>query len=235
VSRLFVALMLLPVAWIGIYLAADRVLSPPSGGAVADNVALECGELLVEPDRGPVFEAASTRVMLALDEEWHEHFGDDAAQVARSLLVETGGLFRSVDIHLLPIGVTNWESPDAIDDAEELLVVVRETVDLEDADIVIALTAQNLSGADGEAEVGGRYAIIEQHPGHPERDAFVLAHEIAHLFGATHGCELPGHEGVLASQGFDEPELICPCTRQLLEQNAARFHEVVETIEGGSE
>ena len=74
----------------------------------------------------------------------------------------------------------------------------------------------------------------EHHEQQPEKAEFVLAHEIAHLFGATHGCDLADHEGVLASQGFDEPELICPCTRQLLEANAARFHEQAEPPEATS-
>jgi len=225
-----VVLVLLPVVWFGTYVASAQLL-PANAPTSEASGAAECGRLLVQPDDGIVFHAASTRVVLALDEEWRERFGEDSTQVARALLVEAGGLFRRVDIHLLPIRVADWESPGQYTTAEQLLQVVRESVDRGDADIVVALTAQSLYGADGRAEVGGRYALIEQHPGHPERDAFVLAHEIAHLFGATHGCDLPGHDGVLATAGFAEPGLICPCTRQLLESNAARFHQQAEAIE----
>lgn len=172
--------------------------------------------------------------MLALDEEWQARFGGEAAAVARSLLADAGALFRSVNIHLLPVRVDVWESPDSQTTALELLEAVRESIDRADADIVIALTAQSLAGADGRAEVGGRHALIEHHVEHPERDMFVLAHEIAHLFGATHGCDLAGHEGLLASKGFDEPGLICACTRELLEANAARFHEQARPLENSS-
>jgi hypothetical protein len=29
----------------------------------------------------------------------------------------------------------------------------------------------------------------------------------------------------MAEQGFEEPDLVCPCTRQILETNADRFHQ----------
>jgi hypothetical protein len=29
----------------------------------------------------------------------------------------------------------------------------------------------------------------------------------------------------MAKRGFQEPDLICPCTRQVLERNADRFHQ----------
>lgn len=230
--RVLVAVVLLPAAWAGVYAAAGQLQAPSAPPPTED--ASECGRLLVEPADGPVFHAASTRVVLALDEEWRERFGEDATRMARSLLADAGALFRSVDIHLLPVRVEAWESPDGQTTALELLAVVRESIDLANADIVIALTAQSLTGADGRAEVGGRYAVIEHHPGRLERDTFVLAHEVAHLFGATHGCDLAGHEGLLASKGFDEPGLICACTRELLEANAARFHEQAKPLEDSS-
>jgi hypothetical protein len=232
--RTLLAIVLLPVLWMSVYLATGRLLTGNATVAPEAEAEAECGRLLVQPDDGVVFHSASTRVVLALDEEWQARFGEDAAPLARSLLADSGALFRSVDIHLLPVRVEAWESPDSQTTALELLEVVRESVDRADADIVIALTAQDLRGADGRAEVGGRYAIIEHHGGHPERDEFVLAHEIAHLFGATHGCDLSEHEGVLASRGFDESELICPCTRKLLESNAARFHERAEPVDDSS-
>lgn len=227
-----VLVLLLPAVWVSSYIAIGRLLTPDTAAAMDPEA--ECGRLLVELDDGIVFHAASTRVVLALDEEWRVRFAEDATPVARSLLVEAGALFRSVDIHLLPVRVESWESPDNLRSAIELLQVARESVDYAAADIVIALTAQELVGADGRAEVGGRYALVEHHEEHPERDSFVLAHEVAHLFGATHGCDLPGHDGVLAERGFNEPQLICPCTEQLLEANAARFHELTAAAEDGS-
>jgi hypothetical protein len=234
VSRGLVVVGLLPVVWVGVYFAIGSLLSEAGPALLDADAEVGCGRLLVELDDGPVFHAASTRVALALDEEWRERFGEDATQEARLLLVEASGLFRSVDIHLLPIRVEDWESSDRYTTAAGLLREVKESIELGDADIVVALTAQDLHGQDGRATVGGRYAVIEQHVGHPERDAFVLAHEVAHLFGATHGCDLEGREGLLASKGFEEPGLICPCTRSLLEANAARFHEEVAAVEVSS-
>jgi metallopeptidase family M12-like protein len=234
VKRALVALALLPALWASLYFGTGRLLSGSTPIASGTEAEVNCGRLLVQPDDGVIFHAASTRVVLALDEEWQARFGEDSVQVARSLLTDAGALFRSVDIHLLPVRFEAWESPDRETSVVELLGVVRESIDYADADIVIALTAQDLRGADGRAEVGGRYALIEHHPEHPERDAFVVAHEVAHLFGATHGCDLVGHEGVLAGSGFDEPGLICPCTRSLLEANAARFHELAEPLEDAS-
>ncbi len=222
-GRVLGAVVLLPALWASVYFGAGSLLAgsaPP-----APEAAPECGRLLVQPAGGVAFHAASTKVALVLDEEWQAHFGDDSAEVARSLLADAGALFRGVNIHLLPVRVGVWQSPDGQTTAAELLRTVKDSTDRGDADIVIALTGQELNGGDGRADVGGRYALIEYHEGRPERDAFVLVHEIAHLFGATHGCDLPGHDGVMAVRGFDEPGLICSCTRGVLEANAARFHE----------
>ncbi len=167
----------------------------------------------------------STRVVLALDEDWQAEFRGEAAGAARMLLWEASKLYRGFYIHLLPLRIKRWISPNEIDSAEDLLHVARNIVPRGDADIVIVLTGQQLGRGDGYAEIGGTYALASRHPGHPERDAMVLAHEVAHLFGAYHGCNLAGRSGVMAEQGFEEPDFVCPCTRQVLETNAARFHQ----------
>lgn len=195
-----------------------------------------CGApLSVSQVDGEAFSADSTRVVLALDDEWGARFGDQAEQVARSLLIEVGGLFKGLHIHLLPVRVETWTSPDGATSARELGHIARAAVSSDGADIVIALTGTPLTPEDGWAEVGGRYALVAHHPGAPARDAIVLAHEIAHLFGADHGCDVPGYEGLMAERGFEEARLICPCTRQILESNAARFHDDRAGTEGASE
>ncbi len=220
-------LLLLPTAWLAGALMGAGALEMPSVflGGEAQEVP-PCGrQLLVSTDYGRVFRAESTRVVLALDEEWRARFEDEANAVARSVFEEASSLFRGLHIHLLPVRTESWVSPDGVDSAEGLLTAARSAVPLGGADIVVALTGQRSGRADGRAEIGGRYALVRHHPDNPGRDAMVLAHEIAHLFGAHHGCDLPGHSGLMAEQGFKEPGLICPCTRQILEMNAARFHE----------
>lgn len=226
-GRLLFLLLLLPAAWLagallstGAFQAAG-ILSAPEAQEFPS-----CGrQLLVDREDGRVFRAESTRVVLALDEEWRARFQDEASAVARSLLSEASSLFRVLHIRLLPVRTESWSSPDNVTSAKGLLAAARAAVSLEDTDIVIALTGQRLSQGDGRAETGGRYAIVSRHPGYPERDAMVLAHEVAHLFGAQHGCDLPDHSGLMAEQGFKEPDLVCPCTRQAIEINAARFHD----------
>ncbi len=124
----------------------------------------------------------STRVVLALDEEWQADFQAEATMAARTLLWEASRLYRGFNIHLLPLRIERWISADEMDSAEELLHLARNSIPRSDADIVVALTGQQLEHGDGYAEVGGRYALVSRHPGHPVRDAMVLAHEIAHLF-----------------------------------------------------
>lgn len=224
---LFFASLLLPAAWLaGALISAGALELTPMSLGTERHQASPCGrELLASTGQGDVLRAESTRVVLALDEEWQTHFQDEAITRARTLLWEVSSLFRGLYIHLLPVRIENWTSPDSADSAEGLLSAARAAVSLGEAEIVVALSGQRFTPADGKAEIGGRYALIRHHPGYPERDTMVLAHEIAHLFGAYHGCDLPGHSGVMAEKGFIEGDLICPCTRQILEMNAARFHQ----------
>ncbi len=217
---------LLPTAWLAAALISTGALElRPVSLDEGPQEASPCGrQLFVSTDDGRVLRGESTRVVLALDEEWRARFQDESNAVARSLLGEASSLFRGLHIHLLPVRTESWVSPDSVDSAEGLLSAARAAVSLDEADIVVALTGQPLTQADGRAEIGGRYALVRHHPGKPERDAMVLAHEVAHLFGANHGCDLPGHSGLMAKGGFEEPGLICPCTQQVLERNAARFH-----------
>ncbi len=224
---LVLAVVLVSVAWLGGAALGAGVLELAVGAEDAEVPGpLACGrELPGSADEGQVSRTRSTRVVLALDEDWQADFQAEATVAARTLLWEASSLYRGFNIHLLPLRIERWVSPDEIGSAEDLLHLARESIPRGDADIVVVLTGQQLEHGDGYAEIGGRYALVSRHPGHPERDAMVLAHEIAHLFGADHGCDLPGYSGVMAEQGFKEPDLVCPCTRQTLEINAARFHQ----------
>ncbi len=227
VRWLLLAAVLISAAWFGGAALGVGVLEVVTGAEDAEVPGpLACGRQLPGGvDGGRVFRTTSTRVVLALDEDWQANFQAEATVAARTLLWEASSLYRGFNIHLLPLRIERWISPDEMGSAEDLLHLARKTVPRGDADIVVVLTGQQLERGDGYAEIGGRYALVSRHPGHPERDAMVLAHEIGHLFGADHGCNLPGRSGVMAEQGFEEPDLVCPCTRQTLEMNAARFHQ----------
>ncbi len=221
------AVVLVSVAWLGGAALGAGALRLVTGAEDTEVPGpLTCGRQLPGGvDEGQVFRTKSTRVVLALDEDWQADFQAEATVAARTLLWEASSLYRGFNIHLLPLRVERWISPDEIGSAEDLLHLARKSIPRGEADIVVVLTGQQLERGDGYAEIGGRYALVSHHPGRPERDAMVLAHEVAHLFGAYHGCNLPDRSGVMAEQGFEEPDPICPCTRQTLEINAARFHQ----------
>ena len=152
----------------------------------------------------------SVRVVVAYDDEWDVALGAEAESWSRLLVSLVSGEFRGVGLHLLPVRVVRWVSPAALLTASEVTEELAAAVPVGDADMVLGLTATEMAGsADGYGEVGGRYAIVAHHPGHPERDVMVAAHEIAHLFGATHGCDAQRRTGLMAEQGFAEPDILC--------------------------
>ncbi len=185
---------------------------------------LECGRQLSSVS-GERLTLRSVRVVFALDEEWRELFGGDSEAVARSLVSDVSGLYRDIGLHFLPVRIVDWSSPNQLESAEHLVANLSETMHLNSSDVVFGLTGQHLPRVDGFARVGGQVAVVGHHPARPERDVFVLAHEVGHLFGAHHGCDIPGLAGVMADSGFEDPLVVCPCTRAILEANVARFHE----------
>ena len=222
--RFLTSLLLLPA--VGIIVAGGAAWAAsiwmPSESS---HDSLACGEALAVPDHEAAFVIDSTRIVVAMDEEWIAAAGADAEAEARKMIVDAASLFRGVHIHLLPVRSVEWDSPDDVNSLAGLLEAAEASVPLDGVDIAVVLTAQTVeTGNDGGARVGDRYAIVVRHPDRPELDSTVLAHELSHLFGAHHGCDLPEHDGLMASQGFREPDLLCPCTRQVLEINANRFH-----------
>jgi hypothetical protein len=222
--QFLISLLLLPV--VGIVVAGGAAWAASTWmPSESSDTSLVCGEALAIPDHEAGYVVDSTRIVVAIDEEWRAVAGADAEAEARKMIVDAASLFRGVHIHLLPVRTVEWNSPDDVESLSGLLEAAEASIPLDDVDIAVVLTAQSVTtGSDGGARVGDRYAIVVRHPDLPERDSTVLAHELSHLFGAHHGCDLPEHEGLMASQGFSEPDLLCPCTRQVLEINANRFH-----------
>ncbi len=222
--RFLVSLLVLPTVGLAVGAVAARATQGWVPSETAE-VSLSCGRALALPDHEAVFVVDSTRIVIAMDEEWLADFGDGSEAAAREMITAAASLFRGVHIHLLTLRTVEWRSPDEVDSVMALLDAAEASISLDGVDIAVVLTAQTLATSqDGYARTGDRYAIVARHPNRPERDAMVLAHELSHLFGAHHGCDLAEHDGYMASQGFNEPELLCPCTRRVLEMNADRFH-----------
>ncbi len=193
--------------------------------AVGEPVSLLCGHRVVAGPDPVVLQSQAIRVALATDEEWREVVPDPEGLQARRTLADAGGLFRGVGLYFVPVQVLELETSDHLSTVGELFDEIEVAGLNGQFDVVILLTAQSRSTSqDGKAVAGGRHAVVAHHPEAPQRDALVLAHEIGHLFGAHHGCDVPGQGGLMKSRGFDGGDLICPCTRRVLEMNAYRFH-----------
>ena len=226
-SRYRFKVFVLLVVWFAIVFSIDSALESSFLFSATPNHLL-CGRPLTEVSGGGVSVARSVRVALVVDEEWRDDVPDSAGSEARRVLLDAGRLFRGIGIHFLPIRVLNWESPDDADSVRDLLRAGKQAMPPGDADIVVLLSAQRrATSADAIADVGGRHVVVAHHPANPEQDSLVLAHEISHLFGAHHGCDVPEREGLMAKEGFNDQNLICPCTRRILEMNAQRFHQAI--------
>ncbi len=212
------------VVWFGVALGVNTFLQ--LGTATdSDSSGLECGRRLIVTTPNRTALSVPFKAVLVLDEEWRTHFGDRAEVAARLIVTRAVGHYRSLGIHVLPVRVESWESPDDLTSLHDLLDEVKSEGILRDADVVIVLTGQVAGKADGSADVGGRYAIVRHHADHDGQDEFVLAHEIGHVFGAHHGCDVPGLAGVMAESGVEQPVRLCPCTRRAIESNVQRFHD----------
>jgi hypothetical protein len=211
--------------WLAVALGAQAAASALLDGD--DNVlALECGRRLPVTAPAPAAPLVPVEVLLVIDEEWQAHFGSDAEREARLVATRAAGHYRNLGIHVLPTRVVTWESPDSAATLSELLDRADAADLLEGEDVALIFTAQHDdSREDGDATVGGQSAIVRHHTDHGAQDEFVLAHEIGHVFGAHHGCDVPGLAGLMADRGIEQPARLCPCTRRAIEANVGRFHD----------
>jgi len=165
----------------------------------------------------------SIRVVVAVDDAW---LGDDksvALNGARILFRDLTAVFDGLGIHLRAVRLETWPSSSDQLSVSDRLEEAEAAVALADDDIVVALTGQRPSRADGKASIGGRYALVFRHPGHPERDLWVAAHEIGHLFGARHTDRSETEKDVMSPDGFGSEIHWSPCHQRLLKMNGDRF------------
>ncbi len=182
---------------------------------------LECGRQLA-PTSEVVPVQSSLRAAVVTDDGWQE-LGTEGTP-ARSLVVEAAGLLRGAGVSVTPVSVRNWNPPPEAESPQEILASAKAALPVGDADIVIVLTTRSKTSDDGAADVGGRHAVVRHHPGARAKDIVVLAHELGHLLGAHHGCDTVDAGGVMEATGFTNAELLCPCTRRVIERNVSLLH-----------
>ncbi len=213
------------VVWFGVAFGVETFLQ--LGTAADDDVLpLEWGHSLISTNTSQTALLIPFKAVLVLDEEWRTHFGDRAELEARLIVTRAIGHYRSLGMHVLPVRVESWQSPNYVTSLTDLLDEIESDGVLGDGDVVIVLTGQEVAGTkDGAAVFGGRYVIVRHHAVHNGQDEFVLAHEIGHVFGVHHGCDVPGLAGLMAESGVEQPVRLCPSTRRVIESNVQRFHD----------
>ncbi len=166
-------------------------------------------------------------VTVALDEEWLEAFGDDAEQRAERVVELAAANLQPAGIRLQIARVTEWSSADNAETIHPLLGAVEGSVPVGEQDLVVALTAGSYSGGvDGLARIRQPHVVVRHHAGNLERDAYVLTHEIGHIFGMDHhACE--DDLCFMADHGYDPDEHWCPEHLELLRSNGGYFDYIL--------
>jgi hypothetical protein len=162
-------------------------------------------------------------VALAVDEEWLDAFGADAEQRADRVIAIAASNLRPAGIDLRISSFTEWTSGEDAETIHPLLDAIREAFPVEGQSLAVAFTAGSYTGGvDGLGHVRHPHAVVRHHPGSLERDAYVLTHEIGHIFGLDHhSCE--DDLCFMADHGYDPDEHWCPEHLELLRDNAGYF------------
>lgn len=177
----------------------------------------------------------SVRVVVAVDNAWLDDDKSAALTGARDLFRDLTLVFGEFGIQLRAVRLETWSSSSDHLSSSDRLEEAKAAVALADDDIVLALTGRRSSRADGKATIGGRYALIFRHSGHPERDLWVAAHEIGHLFGARHSERSDDDKDVMSPNGFGPEIRWSPCHVSLVRMNANRFDHSIQLATEGSE
>lgn len=158
-------------------------------------------------------------VTVAVDEEWTDIFGSEAEKRAARVVEIAAANLRPAGLYLRLADVTEWTSADDAETIHPLLEHVEDAVPIEGQGLVVALTAGSYDGkTDGLGHVRRPYVVVRHHEGSLERDAYVLTHEVGHIFGLNHHtCE--DGRCFMADHGYDPDEHWCPEHLQLLRDN----------------
>lgn len=159
-------------------------------------------------------------VTVALDEEWIDAFGADADQRAERVIAIAANNLDRVGLELRISRITRWTSADDAETIHPLLEAVEDSIPVDGQGLVVALTAGSYeTGVDGLARIRQPHIVVRHHAGSLERDAYVLTHEVGHIFGLDHhACE--DDLCFMADHGYDPDEHWCPDHLELLRNNA---------------
>lgn len=162
-------------------------------------------------------------VTVGLDEEWLDAFGGDAEQRAARVIAAAASNLRQAGLDLRVSAITEWASANDAETIHPLLDEIREAIPVDGPSLAVALTAGSYAGGvDGLAQVRQPFVVVRHHPGSLERDAYVLTHEIGHIFGLDHhACE--DDLCFMADHGYDPDEHWCPEHLELLRNNSGYF------------
>ena len=151
----------------------------------------------------------SVEVVLATDEAWQQTYSAGAEARARQLLVDANSILEPAGIALSIAEYRSWSTEGNGGSMSQLLGHLDDTVPATPGQLVIGLTARQVSRVDGLAHVGHIHLLARSHPGEPQLDSLVVAHEIGHLLGADHHeCE-HDYDCVMAPKGFSFPPRWC--------------------------
>lgn len=161
---------------------------------------------------------------VAMDGEWLREFGPDAEQQARRVVERAALHFRPAEIDLRISTVTTWTSGDEGLTLHGLLDALESSHPADGTDIVLGLTAGQYDGrVDGVARRRHPYVVVRHHLRHPERDAYVLTHEIGHVLGLDHHA-CPDGRCFMADHRYDLREHWCSDHLEVLTANGGYFH-----------
>ncbi len=162
-------------------------------------------------------------VVIAVDEAWRETYGEGAEARASQLLVDANSILEPTGIHLSVAEYRNWSSEGNSGSMSQLLGHLDDTVPAMPGQLVIGLTTRQVSRVDGLAHIGHIHLLARSHPGQPQFDSLVVAHEIGHLLGADHHECDHDYQCVMAPKGFSSPPRWCEHHILEMQVGAARL------------
>ncbi len=151
----------------------------------------------------------SVEVVLATDEAWRQTYGDEAQARARQLLVDVNHILEPTGVALSVADFQSWLSVDHAQSMSRMLSHLDSSVPAQPGQFVIGLTGRQISRVDGIAHVDHIHLVARLHPGKPQLDGLVVAHEIGHLLGAEHHKCDHDYQCVMAPKGFSSPPRWC--------------------------